>query len=192
MNESYNLAMKNPILQSPNHYSPETTRLTLEQEYNRLSNRMTPQQNQSTAYTDYVNTLNSCSDITRGRILEDERFIGIYAQCEAYLKEYLYTQALPYVLETQQGRMAFEQLYSTTKALKDEYTQRDLQKERQLELLMQDEVVLRRLQELQAEQVPPQPQSQQKRQPNKKPPAKNTPQPQQQVPQEASQSEVTN
>lgn len=153
MNEPYNLAVRSPILPTPNYqYSPDTTRLTLEQEYNRLSNRMAPQQPQSTAYSDYVNVLNSCSDITRGRILEDDRFNNIYAQCEGYLKEYLYAQALPLVLETQQGRMAFEQLFAVTKALKEEYTQRDLQKERQLELLMQDEVVLRRLQELQQEQ----------------------------------------
>lgn len=196
MNDSYNLAVRNPILQTSNYHSPDTTRLTLEQEYNRLSNRMT-QQTQSNAYADYINTLSSCSDMTRGRILEDERFNIIYAQCEAYLKEYLYSQALPYILETQQGRMAFEQLYATTKALKEEYTQRDLQKEKQLELLMQDEVVLRRLQELQNEQ--PQAQGKiQKQQPPQHPQQpvakrnKQVPQPQQQVSQEAPASEVTN
>jgi len=154
MNDSYNSAVRNPILQVPQYYSPDTTRLTLEQEYNRIANKMAPQQNQQNAYTDYVNCINSCSDVTRGRILEDERFSEIYARCESYLKEYLYAQVLPYVLETQQGRVAFEQLYTTTKALKEEYTQRDLQKEKQLELLMQDEVVLRRLQELQSQQQP--------------------------------------
>ena len=91
MNDSYNLAMRNPILQTQYPTSPETTRLTLEQEYNRLSNRMTPPTEQSTAYTDYVTTLNSCSDITREKILTDSRFKDIYEQCENYLKEYLYS-----------------------------------------------------------------------------------------------------
>lgn len=154
MDSSYNAAMRNPLLQVANSYhnSPDTTRLTLEQEYNR--NKVSqPQQNQSNPYSDYVNVFNSLSDVAKEKILADERFSSVYAQCEACLKEYIYAQALPYVLETQGGRISFEQLYSITKTLKDEMTQRDLKKEKQLELLMQDEVVLKRLQELQAAQT---------------------------------------
>lgn len=189
MDNSYNVAMKNPILQVANpQYPPNTTRLTLEQEYNRLINQMAPPQNQSNAYNDYLTTLNSCSDVTRNRILSDERFAAIYGQCELYLKEYLYAQALPYILETQQGRKAFEQLYVVTKSLKDEYNQRDMQKERQIELLMQDEIVLQRLQELQnnQSQVPAQSQQQVPKKQNFKNRGN------QQNPQETPQTEVNN
>jgi DNA-directed RNA polymerase specialized sigma54-like protein len=149
MDYAYQLAARNPILQIQQPYSPETTRFTMEQEYNRL------RAPQTSVYSDYLNVMNSCSDVTKGRITSDERFAASYAQCEMLLKEHLYTQVLPLVLESQDGRIAFEQLYNVAKNLKDEYTQRDVQKEKQLELLMQDEVVLKRLQELQKEEPVP-------------------------------------
>lgn len=153
MNELYGLTMQNPIMQPMGaRVSPDMTRLTLEQEYNRLSNKMNTNNsipNESNPYNDYVNVLNSCSDVTKEKIITDGRFSAAYAQCEGYLKEYLYAQVIPQVLETQPGRIAFEQLYLISKNLKDEFSQKDRQKEKQLELLMQDEVVLKRLQELQ-------------------------------------------
>lgn len=151
MDNLYGLTMQNPILQTNQRLSPDTTRLTLEQEYNRLSNKPTAPP-PSNPYNDYVNVINSCSDVTKEKILTDERFVSTYNQCEACLKEYLYAQVIPQVLDIQGGRMAFEQLYLVTQKLKEEYSQRDKQKEKQLELLMQDEVVLQRLQELQAAQ----------------------------------------
>lgn len=151
MDNLYGLTMQNPILQTNQRLSPDTTRLTLEQEYNRLSNKtVTPPPNNP--YNDYVSIINSCSDVTKEKILTDERFVATYNQCEGCLKEYLYAQVIPQVLEIQAGRAAFEQLFLVTQKLKEEYTQRDKQKEKQLELLMQDEVVLQRLQELQASQ----------------------------------------
>lgn len=134
-----------------NRYQAPTTRLTLEQQYQDMARQLLPNQQQqlSNPYDDYIQTLNSVSDVTKQKITQDERFQVIYLQCTEILNQSLYAKVLPEVLSDQNGRIAFERLYTTTKALKDELVQKDIQKEKTLDLLMQDEVVLRRLQELQ-------------------------------------------
>ena len=144
---------------SPQNYNqqydnPNTTKLTLEQQYHQLAQQILPNQQgnsvQSNPYDDFRNTLNSCSDIVRGKIIQDTRFQNIYTTCEEAIKQVLYAKVIPEVLSDPNGRMVFEQMYVTTKALKDELLQKDIQKEQQLEILMNDEVVLKRLQEIQS------------------------------------------
>jgi hypothetical protein len=111
--------------------APNSTRLTLEQQYADLSNRILPNQSYSDPYSDYLATLNSCSDITREKIIHDDRYSQIYFQCENAIKQSLYARIIPEIVASQQGRLLFEQLHTTTKSLKEEYAQKDLQRERE-------------------------------------------------------------
>ena len=132
---------KNPILQTTSYQSPyaqdpNITRLTLEQQYNNLSQQLIQNQQhpQSDPYSDYIAVLNSCTDVTREKIVQDKTYINIYLQCENLLKQSMYARIIPEVINTPHGRQAFEQLHSTTKVLKDEYVQQDLQREKEMEL----------------------------------------------------------
>ena len=115
---------------APTYTNPNTTRLTLEQQYADMSNKMMSQQVGSDPYSDYLTTIQACTDVTRENIFQDERYMQIYAQCKNAIEQTIYARMIPDVMSTQQGRILFEQLHTTTKALKDEYTQKDIQRER--------------------------------------------------------------
>ena len=136
-----------------NPYTPQqnpVTKFTVEQMQQYQNQYQQPQQQAlSDPYNDFKNLLNSCSDIVREKILNDNRFQQEYATCEEVLKQVLYAKVIPEVLSDQNGRIMFEKLFATAKNVKEELVQKDIQKEKQLELLMNDEVVLRRLQEIQ-------------------------------------------
>lgn len=146
MNET---GWRNPVLQtSPVYQQNPVTKFTVEQ-LQQYQQYQQPQQSLSDPYNDFKNLLNSCSDVVREKILIDQRFQQEYATCEELLKQVLYAKVIPEVLADQNGRIMFEKLFATAKTVKEELIQKDIQKEKMLEQLMSDEVVLRRLQEIQ-------------------------------------------
>lgn len=147
---SYASAMRNPILQSSQSYqNPNNIKLTVEQYQQQMQQNQQPQTN---PYDDYLHTLSQCSETTRQKIIQDNRYKQASAECEELIKQSLYSEIIPKLLNYPQGKAMFERLYVVTKGLSEEYTQEEVAINQQMQMLLQDDVVLKRLQELQNQQ----------------------------------------
>lgn len=124
--DSYNL-LKNPVTQSS--AQPDVSRLILEKEYKQWKNEETVRD----VYSEYLSLLDSCSMIQKQKISTHPDFIEADRHCENALKQCLYAQAMPLVLNTPKGRELFERLVFVTKKIKDEIVKKELEKEKELE-----------------------------------------------------------
>lgn len=127
--------------------NPREMEMVMKQKWNE------PQQ-VSNPYNDYIQELNSASPTVRNKILQTQEYNDIDAYCENLIKQAIYETIIPQLVNTQQGRNAFERLSFTTKKLKDYYTQEEVATNEQLQMLMKDEVVIKRLKELQKNESP--------------------------------------
>lgn len=145
----------NPIMTSAvtnrTGYQPTSQKLTLEQQYQDLSRQMQSQQVMADPYSEYQQVLGSCSDLTREKIAADPRYVQIYTECDNAIKQYLYAQCIPAIIQTQEGRIIFEKLCDITKRLKEDNAKQEADRDRVIEKLLQDELVQERLKEMQAE-----------------------------------------
>lgn len=171
------VANRSAPVYTPNNYQASqynvnpTTRLTIEQ-LQQLSNQYQqplPQTLQQTndPYTSGSMLLAQCSDLVRAKIMQDPQYQQIDNECEILIKQYLYGNIIPQILNTQQGRIAFERWEQCIKELKQEYSKEEVAMTQNINVLLSDPVVMARLQELQQQTLvqnqPPKSIKQQKR-----------------------------
>lgn len=144
------LPIMNNVVGSRSAFQPSGTKLTLEQMYQQAAGQIQPQ---SSPYEEYKKVLSSCTEVVQEKIVSDMRFAGVHSECENLIKQYLYEQCIPRILETQSGMTAFEKLCSVTKQVRDECIQQDTQRAREIERLLNDELVQERLKEMREEEA---------------------------------------
>lgn len=107
-----------------------------------------PQQNFSDPYIDFQNEFNSCSANIQQRILDDKDFKSAMSECDKQIQMMVENLVRPQVMQTKDGRIAFERLLAIFRKLKEGYSNEEAENMKTINMLMQDEVVLKRLSEL--------------------------------------------
>jgi hypothetical protein len=109
-----------------------------------------PQQNvaQSDPYTDFESEFSKCSSSVQGRILNDAEFKQSMLECDKIIQATVERLVRPQVMQTQEGRVAFERLLATFRNIKDKYAKEEVENMERLQKLMQDDVVKQRLAEI--------------------------------------------
>lgn len=100
-------------------------------------------------YMQFQNEMSQCSPTVKNKIMNDSDYIQADNQCEALLKQAIEEAIIPQLINTPNGRVAFERLTAITRNLKQKYIQDEVIANEQLQALMKDEVVINRLKELQ-------------------------------------------
>lgn len=106
------------------------------------------QQNVSDPYIDFQKEFNSCSANIQQRIIEDNDFKMAMSECDKQIQMMVENLVRPQVMQTKDGRIAFERLLAIFRKLKDGYASEEAENMKTINMLMQDEVVLKRLAEL--------------------------------------------
>lgn len=111
-------------------------------------NQLPQQQNISDPYIDFQNEFNSCSSNIQQRIIEDKDFKIAMSECDKQIQMMVENLVRPQVMQTKDGRLAFERLLAVFRKLKEGYANEEAESMKTINMLMQDEVVLKRLAEL--------------------------------------------
>ena len=106
------------------------------------------QQNISDPYIDFQKEFNACSANIQQRVLEDKDFKSAMSECDRQIQMMVENIVRPQVMQTKDGRMAFERLLAIFRKLKEGYSNEEAENMKTINMLMQDEVVLKRLAEL--------------------------------------------
>ena len=114
---------------------------------------MQEQQNISDPYIEFQNEFNSCSSNIQQRIMEDKDFRVAMTECDKQIQSMIENLVRPQVMQTKDGRLAFERLLAVFRKLKEGYAHQEAENMKTINMLMQDEVVLKRLAELKGEGV---------------------------------------
>lgn len=104
--------------------------------------------NQSDPYSDFEVEFSKCSSLVQNRVLNDKTFQQSMLECDKLIQATVERIVRPQVLQTKEGRIAFENLLATFRNLKDGYAHEEAQNMEKLQMLMQDDVVKQRLAEL--------------------------------------------
>lgn len=103
---------------------------------------------QSDPYVDFENEFNKCSATVQKRVLDDPEFKSAMNNCDRLIQSAVETIVRPQVMQTQDGRMAFERMLATFRNVRDKYSQEEVKSMERFQQMMQDEVVQKRLAEL--------------------------------------------
>lgn len=111
------------------------------------------QQIQSDPYSDFEIEFNKCSPTVQNRILNDEEFKIIMNECDRMIQSAVESIVRPQVIQTPNGRLAFERMLGTFRQLRDRYSQEEIRNMERFQKMMQDEVVQKRLAELEQQSM---------------------------------------
>lgn len=106
--------------------------------------------NQSDPYTDFEIEFSKCSNVVQNKILNDPEFKQSMFECDRIVQAALERAIRPQVMQTNEGRIAFEKLLATFRNIKDGYAKEEAANMEKLQILMQDDVVRKRLAELES------------------------------------------
>ena len=110
-----------------------------------------PQQNQvqqSDPYIDFSNEFSKCSSVVQNKILNDPEFKVTMNECDKRIQSMVEDIIRPQVMQTTDGRLAFERMLATFREVKDKYIKEENESFEALQKVMQDEVVKKRIAEL--------------------------------------------
>lgn len=114
-----------------------------------IQNQMQPQQ-QSDPYTEFETEFLKCSTIVQNKIMEDNEFKYIMAECDKQIQRMVEYIVRPQVLQTKDGRIAFERLLGAFKELKNKYSKEEMDNMEKIQMLMNDEVIRKRMMEMES------------------------------------------
>lgn len=108
-----------------------------------------PQQpEQSDPYNDFITEFNQCSNVVQASILENPEFKQCMAECDKKIQATMEALVRPQVMQTQDGRVAFERLLASFRGVRDQAKQQEAQNMQRIQALMNDDVVRKRIEEL--------------------------------------------
>lgn len=105
----------------------------------------------SDPYVDFENEFSGCSVAVKNRILNDETFKTVMAECDSQIQRMVETLVRPQVMQTKDGRLCFEKLLATFRDLNSKYANEESQNLERLQMIMQDDVVRKRIMEIEKE-----------------------------------------
>lgn len=136
---------------NPQQINPQEIELMMKQKFN-------PSycQGYTQGYNNYENDpyielqqlIGECSTSVRQRIVNDIEYKKCDEECELLIKQAIEDIIIPQLLMTPQGRIAFEKFTGTVKKLKEKYSMEELENNKKIQVLMEDEIVKKRLEEL--------------------------------------------
>lgn len=103
---------------------------------------------QSDPYIDFANEFSKCSSLVRNKILNDPEFKSTMDECDRKIQAAIEDVIRPQVMQTSDGRMAFERMLAVFREVRDKYTKEETENFEALQRVMQDEVVKKRIAEL--------------------------------------------
>ena len=104
--------------------------------------------NQSDPYSDFEAEFSKCSSTVQNKILNDGEFKQAMFECDRLIQATVEAMVRPQVMQTRDGRIAFERLLAIFRNIKDGYIKEENDNMERLQRLMQDDVVKKRLAEL--------------------------------------------
>lgn len=108
-----------------------------------------PQQpEQSDPYNDFITEFNQCSNVVQASILENPEFKQCMTECDKKIQATMEALVRPQVMQTQDGRVAFERLLASFRSVRDQAKQQEAQNMQRIQALMNDDVVRKRIEEL--------------------------------------------
>lgn len=133
-----------------NNQNPQEVELMMKQKFQQafVPNQVQNQNYQSDPYLELQNELLNCSVSVRNKIINDKEYQVCDNECEILLKQAIEEIFVPQLLNTPKGRMAMERFVGVVKQLKEKYSQEEVQTNEQLQALLNDEVVRKRMQQL--------------------------------------------
>lgn len=136
--------------QSWNNQSPQEVELMMKQKFQQpnMPSQTQFQNYQSDPYLELQNELLNCSVSVRNKIISDKEYRLCDNECELLLKQAIEEIFVPQILNTPKGRVAMEKFVGVVKQLKEKYSQEEAQTNEQLQSLLNDEVVKKRMQQL--------------------------------------------
>lgn len=109
-----------------------------------------PNQNfqQSDPYTDFTNEFSGCSVVVRDKIMQDPDFNMAMKECDRQMQLMVENYVRPQVLQTKDGRIAFERLLAVFREIKDKYAREEAANMDRFQRLMNDSKIQQRIIEL--------------------------------------------
>lgn len=148
---------QNPLIPNGNIFSNKSTPNVSPQEWEYIQtmrrtgwqepSAQQPQQ-LSDPYSDFEAEFSKCSTTVQNKILNDEEFKKSMQYCDNLMQSAIENAVRPQVMQTPNGRIAFERMLATFRSVKDKYAQEEIQNMERLHKIMEDEVVKKRLAEL--------------------------------------------
>ena len=141
--------------QTWNNQSPQEVELMMKQKFQQpiMQNQNQFQNYQSDPYLELQNELLNCSVSVRNKIISDKEYQLCDNECELLLKQAIEEVFVPQILNTPKGRITIEKFIGIVKQLKDKYTQEEAQTNEQLQVLLNDEVVRKRMAQLSQQEL---------------------------------------
>lgn len=103
---------------------------------------------QSDPYNDFETEFLKCSSLVQNRIMQDEEFRNVMAECDKHIQHMVEQIVRPQVMQTKDGRLAFEKLLAIFRERKDAYAKEEADNMEKFQKLMNDEVVRKRMAEM--------------------------------------------
>ena len=152
---------QNPLLSNSGSFFNKPSNNISQQEWEYIQNlrrngwqdiqQQRQQQNQqqiSDPYTDFEIEFSKCSTVVQNKILNDIEFKRTMDYCDRLIQGALESIVRPQVIQTSEGRIAFERMLATFRELRDKYSQEEIQSMEKISRIMQDDVVRKRIEEL--------------------------------------------
>lgn len=134
--------------QNLNMNNPQEVELMMRQKFNQNSFSQNNPNPQSDPYQEFQILMSSCPPNIKYKIMNNDEYIKCDQECEMLIKQAVEEAIIPQILNTPQGRVVFERFLGVAKKLKDKFSKEEVETAEQLQKLMQDEVVQKRLKEL--------------------------------------------
>ena len=133
-----------------NNQNPQEVELMMKQKFQQpnIQNQTQFQNYQLDPYSELQNELLNCSVLVRNKIITDREYQVCDNECELLLKQAIEEVFVPQILNTPKGRVAMEKFVGVVKQLKEKYSKEEVQTNEQLQNLLNDEVVKKRMQQL--------------------------------------------
>ena len=109
---------------------------------------MQNQMQQSDPYIDFTNEFSKCSASVQNKVLNDPEFRSAMTECDNRMQAMVEDISRPQVMQTPDGRVAFEKMLAVFRQTKDKYVKEEADNLEALQKVMQDEVVKKRIAEL--------------------------------------------
>ena len=103
---------------------------------------------QSDPYIDFAGEFSKCSSSVQNRILNDPEFKSAMDECDRRIQSMVEDIVRPQVMQTSEGRIAFEKMLAVFRQTRDKYSKEEAANLEALQKVMQDEVVQKRIAEL--------------------------------------------
>lgn len=107
-----------------------------------------PQQQISDPYTDFANEFKQCSPSVQASIMQDSEFVECMNECDRQIQATMEQLVRPQVMQTPQGRVAFEKMLATFRSARDKISKQEAKNMEKIHMMMNDDVIKQRIMEI--------------------------------------------